>query len=239
MIKGFFRTPPINNPLLPDDLPAQALEDKRDVLFRNVLFYQFGTADIPLDTPSVPRQYIPSPKLTMIEASRAILGAGNTTPGKDGISSAILRLAWLHISYLVLELFQACIDVGYHPRCFRTATLTIIGKPNKADMTTPSSYRPISLLIVFGKGLERLVARCMALISVKFKILARQEFSVLPLRSSVDLTTCLAHDIENALNKGQTASDATLDIKEAFDAVLPGRLLNRLRGQGWPPRLWD
>ena len=43
----------------------------------------------------------------MIEASKAIVGAGNTTPDKDGISSAILRLAWPYISNVVLELFQA------------------------------------------------------------------------------------------------------------------------------------
>lgn len=90
------------------------------------------------------------------------MGAGNTTPGKDGISSALLHLAWPFISNLVLEIFQACIDIGYHPRYFRTAILTIIGKPNKADMTNPNSYRPIALLSVFGKGLERLVAKRMA-----------------------------------------------------------------------------
>lgn len=76
----------------------------------------------------------------------------------------------------MLEIFQACIDIGYHPRCFRTAILTTIGKPSKADMTSPSSYRPIALLSVFSKGLERLVARCMAWISIKFKIIAHQQF---------------------------------------------------------------
>lgn len=110
------------------------------------------------------------------------------------------------------ELFQACIDIGYLPRYFRTAILTIIGKPKKADMTNPCSHRPIALLTVFGKGLERLVARHMAWICIKFKILACQLFGALPLRSSVDLTTCLAHDIENAPIKGQTLSVATHEM---------------------------
>ena len=231
--KGVFRTPPLHNPLAPNDPPAQTLEDKREVLYRNLLCNQTETEDIPLDTPSVPKKLLPFPNLTLPETSRAILEAGNTTPGKDGIPSALLRLGWPYISNLVLDLFQACIDTGHHPRCFRTAILTIIGKPNKADMTSPSSYRPIALLSVFGKGLERLVARRMAWISIKFKILAHQQFGALPLRSSVDLTTCLTHDIENSLNKCQTASVATLDIKGAFDAILPGRLVYRLREQGW------
>ena len=43
--------------------------------------------------------------------------------------------------------------------------------------------------------------------------------------------------MERALNEGLTASMLTLDIKGAFDAVLPGRLIRRLREQGWPNNL--
>jgi hypothetical protein len=53
----------------------------------------------------------------------------------------------------------------------------------------------------------------------------------------VNLTTCLLHDVEQALNQGKTASLLTLDIKGAFDGVLPGRLVYQLRAQGWPDNL--
>src|SRR5205814_4389667 len=36
---------------------------------------------------------------------------------------------------------------------------------------------------------------------------------------------------------GQKASFLTMDVKGAFDAVLPGRLICRLREQGWPDHL--
>ncbi|EED15785.1 reverse transcriptase, putative [Talaromyces stipitatus ATCC 10500] len=77
----------------------------------------------------------------------------------------------------------------------------------------------------------------MAWISIHYKVLARQQFGALPLRSAIDLTTCLTHDVEQALNQGMTASLLTLDVKGAFDAVLPGRLIRRLREQGWPTNL--
>lgn len=179
----------------------------------------------------------PFPVLTPEEISGAILGAGNTTPGKDRIPTAVLRLAWPHISDTVPSLFQACIDIGHHPQCFRTTILAIIGKPNKADVSSPRSYRPIALLSVLGKGFERVVARRMSWIAIRFKVLATQHFGALPLRSSVDLTTCLTHDVEAALAKELTASVATLDIKGAFDTVLLGRLVKRIREQGWPPNL--
>ena len=80
-------------------------------------------------------------------------------------------------------------------------------------------------------GLERLVARNMTW------IVASQQFGALHLRSAIDLTTCLTHDIERALNQWKTASLLTFDVEGAFDNVLSGRLTYRLRTQGWPNNL--
>lgn len=84
---------------------------------------------------------------------------------------------------------------------------------------------------MLGKGLERLIARNMAWIGIHYKVLASRQFGALPLRPAVDLTTCLLHDAEQALNQRQTASLLT------FDGVLPGRLVHRLRSHGWPDNL--
>jgi hypothetical protein len=73
----------------------------------------------------------------------------------------------------------------------------------------------------------------MTWITIYYKVLASQQFGALPLYSAVDLTTCLPHDVEQALNQGLTASLLTLDVKRAFDGVLPGRLVYRLCLQGW------
>ncbi|KAI0994497.1 hypothetical protein K3495_g13685 [Podosphaera aphanis] len=235
--RGKFTSPPLEDPNDPDGPPAQSPESKGDLLARCLLANQSEVEDIPLTSPAVASTPLPFPKLTSEELSRAIVRASNTTPGEDRIPTAVLRLAWPQISDLVLDLFQACLDTGHHPKCFRTAILAIIEKPNKLDISSPRSYRPIALLSVLGKGLERLVTRRMSWIAIKHKLLTRQQFGALPLRSSVDLTTCLTHDIENALARGETASIATLDIKGAFDAVLPGRLVRRLREQGWPSQI--
>lgn len=77
---------------------------------------------------------------------------------------------------------------------------------------------------MLGKGLERLIARNIAWIAIHHKVLASQQFGALPLRSAIDLTTCLLHDAEQALNQKQTATLLTFDVKGAFDGVLPGGL---------------
>ncbi|KAI0994941.1 hypothetical protein K3495_g13240 [Podosphaera aphanis] len=113
----------------------------------------------------------------------------------------------------------------------------MLQQPNKADLSSPRSYRPIALLCVLGKGLERLIAKRIAWIAVHNKILTTQQFGALPGRSAVGLSTCLTHDVERALIEGRTASMLTFDVKGAFDAVLPGRLARHMREQGWPKPL--
>jgi hypothetical protein len=193
--------------------------------------------DIPLDSPTVPIASLPFPEITDTDIEQAIHRDGNTAPGADEIPTSILKTAWPLIKDKVRLLFQGCLRIGHHPACFRQAILAIIQKPNKADRSSPRAYRPIALLSVLGKGFERLIARNMAWIAITYKVLASQQFGALPLRSVVDLTTCLIHDVEEALNQGHTASFLTLDVKGAFDTVFLGRLVRRLREQGWPDNL--
>ena len=73
----------------------------------------------------------------------------------------------------------------------------------------------------------------MAWIAIKYKVLHPQQLGALPLRSATDLTAALVHDVEEAWARGLKASMLTLDVQGAFDAVLSGRLVGRLREQGW------
>lgn len=110
----------------------------------------------------------------------------------------------------------------------------MIPKPGKENYSIPKAYRPISLLSCLGKGLERLIARRLAWTVVDLGILAPQHFGALPKRSATDLVAALTHDVEQALSQGMVATLVTADVEGAFDAVLAGRLVVRMREQGWP-----
>ncbi|POS83824.1 hypothetical protein EPUL_004823, partial [Erysiphe pulchra] len=114
-----------------------------------------------------------------------------------------------------------------------SAEVIFIPKPNKRDLTSPRSWRPISLLSCLGKGLERLVARRVSFAAITQKSLHPQQFGALCKRSATDLVGCLIHNVEKARARKHVASLLTMDIKGAFDTVLPGRLQNRLCEQGW------
>jgi hypothetical protein len=234
---GTFRSPPLADPQDSTRKSAVSTDEKRTLLIKELLTNTAEVGDIPFDSPATAPRAITFPETTSQDIRKAILEAGNTTPGIDDIPTNILKLAWPLIEPTVLKLFQHCLSHGHHPTCFRTAILAIIPKPNKADRSSPRSYRPIALLSVLGKGLERLIASKMSWLAITLQVVGKQQFGALPLRSSVDLTTCLTYDVERALSAKKKASFLTMDVKGAFDAVLPGRLIRRLREQGWPDHL--
>jgi hypothetical protein len=134
-----YHSPPMRDPLRPDSPPATVLHEKRDILARNLLQNTAEVGDIPPDTPAVPSQSLPFPDITMAQIEKAVLHAGNTTPGIDKIPTCILKVAWPLIKDRVLALHQGGLTAGYHPKCFRQATLAIIQKPNKSDWSSPRS----------------------------------------------------------------------------------------------------
>lgn len=195
--------------------------------------------DIPMPSPFAPpgTPGIRLPPITYSETERSVTGARSSTLGTDGVTTGILKLAWPVIGREVHDLYSLALEHGWHPSPFRSATLVAIPKPTKRDKSNPRSYRLISLLSVLGKALERLLARRMAWTAITIGLIHPNQFGALPGRSSTDLTTAVTHDIETALAEAKVATLLTLDVRGAFDAVLPGFLIRRLVQQGWPSHL--
>lgn len=51
------------------------------------------------------------------------------------------------------------------------AEVVMILKPNKRDLTNPSAWRLIFLLLCLGKGLERIIAKRMSYLAIKHNLL--------------------------------------------------------------------
>ncbi|KAI1007062.1 hypothetical protein K3495_g1149 [Podosphaera aphanis] len=221
---GTFRSSPLKDTRFPEFPSAVTLTENIKVMVDNLLVNSAETT-------------LPFPPLTLEEIRRSGLNAGNTSTGADEVPTAILRLVWPLIESHILNLFTGCLSTGHYSMCFRRAILIVLQKSNKVDLSSPRSYRLIALLSVLGKGLERTLAKRISWIAIHEKVLASQHFGAVPYRSAINLVAYLTHDFERALSEGRTASMLTLDIEGAFDAVLPGRLIRRLREQGWPHNL--
>ncbi|ODM20665.1 hypothetical protein SI65_03718 [Aspergillus cristatus] len=227
--EGTFPTPPLKD----GNRVHTTANAKAELLVKTLLQKAACTEDVPVNCNN-PEATLPFPDVTTGEAHQAIFQAKSSTPGQDEIPNAVLKKAWPALGSHISALYKHCATTGWHPTPFRQALLVALPKPGKKDYSSPRSYRLIALLSTLGKGLERLMARRLAWIAIRHKILHPQQFGALPCRSATDLAAALVHDIEEAWARGLSASMLTLDVKGAFDAVLSGRLIQRLQSQGWP-----
>ena len=79
----------------------------------------------------------------------------NKAPGYDEITSKVVKLTSDYILTPLTYIFNLSLSEGIVPESFKTAkVIPIYKKKNKYD---PTNYRPISLLSIFNKLLEKLM----------------------------------------------------------------------------------
>ena len=120
-------------------------------------------------------------------------------------------------------------DLGYHPKIFHDSITVILQKPSKPDYSTPKAYRPIQLLEVFGKVMERIQAQRIAYHLLKNNLITPHQLGGVRGRSAEDISLAILHDIEASLNRQMTSSLLTFDISGFFNNVSHPALLSRLR----------
>lgn len=103
----------------------------------------------------------------------------------------------------------------------------------RAELARVEAFRPISSLSTVGKGLERLAAKTLAYRTLATGLAKGQQAGAVPGRSATDLVAALLQDCEAGRNKDGYGTLITMDVRVGFNAVMPQRLSNRLRHQGW------
>lgn len=83
--------------------------------------------------------------------------APNKAPGPDLITVKMVRIGWRIIGPSITSLVNMCLASSTFPATWKRADVTIIHKGNNKDPVIPKSYRPVSLLPVLGKLLEKVI----------------------------------------------------------------------------------
>ena len=157
-----------------------------------------------------------------------MLNSLNTTKanGPDGISARMLKNTAPSITPSLTKLLNLSIQSGRFPEAWKLSSVVPIPKGNEHE--TPSNYRPISLLSVTSKLLERHFHQLITDHLSDNHPLANTQWGFQPAKSTVTALLSTTYDWLEEMEAGRDICSVFLDLKKAFDTVPHQSLMEKL-----------
>ena len=183
---------------------------------------------------NVPSSMLPSDEIlcTEEETFNLIMAIDDSKAiGPDGISGRMLKATASTIVPSLTTLFNLSIKVGKIPQKWKISSVVPIPK-TPTNSENPSNYRPISLLSVVSKLLEKHIYGLVFEHMVDRNMLSQDQWGFTPGKSTVTALISTFYDILQNMDKGLEVSLVFFDIRKAFDSVPHLPLLLKLRNLG-------
>ena len=133
------------------------------------------------------------------------------------MSSRIIKDAFLVLTLQLVYLFNLSLSTSIFQSKWKSATVIPLFKGgNKLDV---SNYRPISLLPLPGKLLEKIVHKRLSTYLEVNDLLCDEQCGFRKERSTVHSIVRLTDALLNAINNNETCMAVFVDLKKAFDTV--------------------
>ena len=169
-----------------------------------------------------------------VEIRKIILKMKNkNSSGFDGLSNRMLKREPHLFSRLLTPLINKSLEEGVFPECLKTANVIPIHK--KGDKTNLNNYRPISLLPVLSKLLEKIINKQLNKI-VEDKYIDENQFGFRMGYNTEDAVVKFIDRIEKDLSLGLHVVSVYIDVSKAFDSCDHKILLNKIKRTGLDDR---
>ena len=151
--------------------------------------------------------------------------------GPDGISAKMLKGVAYSITPSLTRLFNISIVQGRVPECWKSSSVVPIPK-STTNRKNANNYRPISLLSIGSKLLERHFYHHITNVLNKFRPLCNIQWGFQDGKSTVTALLNVTHDWLKVLEDGKEVCSVFFDLKKAFDTVPHSSLMQKLSTYG-------
>lgn len=154
-------------------------------------------------------------------------------PGPDGLTGEMIRLAYSAQPEAFADTMRMCLTNGKFPLKWKESVLRLIPKPRRPGQTE-ATYRPICLLSIFAKVLERLIAKRLK-DHMKGRLSNRQYGYTEGVSAGHAIQAVLGDGKETLLeNPTFIIVIVSLDIRNAFNTVPWDKILDALSEKDTP-----
>ena len=167
------------------------------------------------------------PLLAVHEVGRLINNLGNKkSMGPENISAFFLHLTLPYIVEPLTYIYNLCIEKNIFPTALKVAK--VIPLPKAKDTSDPNNFRPISLLPLLSKPLERHIQKHLYEYLNVNALLHTKQSGFRPKHSCQTALISLYDSWLASINKSEIVGTLFLDFRKAFDLVNHSILLKKL-----------